>query len=130
MSAISDMFSEGDFVLPIVLTEEQIQERQAIYFENRRKIESEDDKLANAKILHKSQVEPYQKENTKLYKEIKEGVEYKNVRAIEITNEDKGTIDYVDAEDTDVVLYSREMTPSEKMQYKIKFGRRKREALY
>jgi hypothetical protein len=34
----------------------------------------------------------------------------------------KGMVDYVD--DAGIVLHSRYMTPSERQQYKIKFGRR------
>jgi len=122
MSAISDMFAEGEFTLPVKLTEEEIQERQARYFENLRKINAEDQKLADAKSKHKEQIDPMRKENQKLYAQVEEGVEYKTVHAMEVIDDVKGMVDYVD--DAGIVLHSRYMTPSERQQYKIKFGRR------
>lgn len=125
MSAISDMFAEGEFKLPIKLTEEEITERQARYFSNLRKIGAEDVKLADAKVTHKEQVDPIRKENQRLYAQIEEGVEHKMVLAMEVIDEEKGTVDYVN--DDGAILHTRFMTPSERQQYKIKFGRRKKE---
>lgn len=123
--ALYDAFGEGEFTLPIELSEEEIQDRQAKYFDNRRKVEMEERRLADAKAIFKQQTDPINKVNKILYKEITEGVVYKTLKAIEVPDEDQGVIGYFDLDG--VKLYERGMTPSEKQQYRIKFGRKPRQ---
>ena len=127
MSAISDMFAEGEFKLKIRLSDEEIAKKQAEYFINKAKIYVEDQILADAKAHYKTQTAPMIKTNEELFIAVHEGYEIKKVRALETINEDTQTIDYLDPENPDVVLDSRDMTPSEKTQYKIKFTRNSRE---
>lgn len=121
------MFAEGKYTLPIALTEEEIAQKQAEYFENNRKLRAADMSLVVAKGLHKTVSVPLKKRNELLDHQIQEGVEERTIYAIEFVNEDNATMDYIDPQNNDVVLHSRPLTPSERVQYKIKFGRRQRQ---
>lgn len=118
---MSDAFGEGEFLLPITLTEDEIQDKQAKYFINLNRIDEEDRKLAQAKEENKVVTEPFKAENKALRTQIHEGVEFKKVPAIEMPNEDKQTIEFICPTNGDV-LYSRDMTPAEKRQYRARFG--------
>jgi hypothetical protein len=126
MSSLSEMFSEADFKLPIPLTEEEIIQKQAEYFGIKSKIGSENMKLVVAKADHKERTAPLKKKMDGLDKMIQDGFEVRSIRAIEYVNEDSATMDYIDPNDSGVVLHSRPLTPTERQQYKIKFGRSRR----
>lgn len=127
MSALSEMFSEADFKLPIPLTEEEIIQKQAEYFGFKSKIGSENMKLVAAKADHKEKVAPLKKKMDSLDQMIQDGYEVRSIRAVEYVNEDAATMDYIDPNNSGVVLYSRPLTPTERQQFKIKFGRRKKQ---
>lgn len=125
MSTLSEMFSEADFKLPIPLTEEEIIQKQAEYFGFKSKIGSENMKLVAAKAEHKEKTAPLKKRIDQLDQIIQDGFEIRSVRAVEYVNEEAASMDYIDPNNSGVVLYSRPLTPTERQQYKIKFGRRK-----
>jgi len=127
MSALSEMFSEADFKLPIPLTEEEIIQKQAEYFGLKSKMGSVNMKLVAAKAEHKEKTAPLKKKIDQLDQMIQDGFEVRSIRAIEYVNEDAATIDYIDPTNSGHVLHSRPMTPTERQQFKIKFGRRKKE---
>lgn len=120
-----DGFAEGEFTLPIELSEQEIQDRQSEYFSNLRALEIEERKLADFKARIKEQTDPLTKKNKVLFQEIKDGFTNKTVRATEFPDEDNATIQYYDMDG--VLIHTRAMTPSEKQQYRIKFGRAARQ---
>lgn len=124
---MSDFLGEGDFTLPIPLTEEEIQQRQGEYFANNKKIKAADMALNVAKGNHKGATAPLKKRNEVLDQQINDGFEMRKFRALEMVNETRGTMDYFDAEHHDVLVYSRPLTPTERMQHRIKFGTPKQE---
>ncbi|WP_342088036.1 hypothetical protein [Dyadobacter sp. OTU695] len=125
---MSEYFSEADFELPIQLTEEEIQQKSAEYFANQKKMNRASMALVNAKHVFKSTTDPLKKRNAVLEQQIDDGFEMRKFRAIEMVNEDRATMEYYDAEHHDVLVHSRPLTPTEKVQFKIKFSRSKQEA--
>lgn len=119
----TDFFPEGKFTVPFQLSDQEIAEKQAEFFANLKKINQANMALVVAKGLHKSTTDPLKKENAVLEQVINAGVEDREIYAIEIVNDATATMDYIDPNNHGHVIYTRPLSPTERIQYKIPFRR-------
>ncbi|WP_019986484.1 hypothetical protein [Rudanella lutea] len=107
--------------LPIPLTEEQIEAYRARNAEIDILQQEAAERLDRAKAAHKADTEPLKAEKKVKLAALRSGTEYREVECWENVNEEEGTLEYLDAEG--VLIYSRKLTPTERIQYKIQFQR-------
>ena len=118
-----DNFPEGNFKIPFELTDEELAHKQAEFFANLKKINAANMALVVAKSAHKKATYPLKKENLLLEEVINSGVEEREIYAIEFVNESTATMDYLDPHNYGNVIYSRPLSPTERIQFKIPFRR-------